>query len=73
MEGVIAALYRHRHMNVSELVGDRPRQRVGEIDQQLIEGFVPEAAWLSDAETLTYLHSCISTRRHRVEGGPKGR
>jgi type IV secretion system protein VirB4 len=33
---------------------------------QLIEGFVPEAAWLPDAETLTYLHSCISTRRHRV-------
>ncbi len=33
---------------------------------QLIEGFVPEAAWLSDAETLTYLHSCISTRHHRV-------
>jgi type IV secretion system protein TrbE len=33
---------------------------------QLVEGFVPEAAWFSDAETLTYLHSCISTRRHRV-------
>jgi type IV secretory pathway VirB4 component len=33
---------------------------------QLIEGFVPEAAWLSDTETLTYLHSCISTRHHRV-------
>src|SRR5712671_3238587 len=33
---------------------------------QLIEGFVPEASWLSDAEALTYLHSCISTRRHRV-------
>src|SRR5215831_5992981 len=33
---------------------------------QLIEGFVPEAAWLSDTETLTYLHSCVSTRRHRV-------
>jgi type IV secretion system protein TrbE len=33
---------------------------------QLVEGFVPEAAWLSDAETLTYLHVCISTRRHRV-------
>src|SRR5713226_894931 len=33
---------------------------------QLIEGFVPEAAWLSDVETLTYLHACISTRRHRV-------
>jgi type IV secretion/conjugal transfer VirB4 family ATPase len=33
---------------------------------QLIEGFVPEAQWLSDTGTLTYLHSCISTRRHRV-------
>jgi type IV secretion system protein TrbE len=33
---------------------------------QLIEGFVPEAEWLSDQETLTYLHSCCSTRRHRV-------
>jgi type IV secretion system protein TrbE len=33
---------------------------------QLIEGFVPEAAWLTDGETLTYLHSCISTKRQRV-------
>jgi type IV secretion system protein VirB4 len=33
---------------------------------QLVEGFVPEAVWLSDRETLTYLHSTISTRRHRV-------
>ena len=33
---------------------------------RLIEGFVPEAAWLDDAETLTYLHSCISTSAHRV-------
>ena len=32
----------------------------------LIEGFVPEAGWLSDGETLTYLHSTISTNRHRV-------
>ena len=32
----------------------------------LMEGFLPEAAWLSDGETLTYLHSCVSTRRHRV-------
>jgi type IV secretion/conjugal transfer VirB4 family ATPase len=32
----------------------------------LIEGFMPEAEWLDDAETLTYLHSCISTRRQRV-------
>ena len=33
---------------------------------QLVEGFVPEVAWLSDAETLTYLHSTVSTKRHRV-------
>ncbi|HWV51664.1 conjugal transfer protein TrbE [Pseudorhodoplanes sp.] len=33
---------------------------------QLIEGFVPEADWLDDVETLTYLHACISTNRHRV-------
>jgi type IV secretion system protein VirB4 len=33
---------------------------------QLVEGFVPEAAWLTDTGTLTYLHSCISTKRHRV-------
>src|SRR5450631_3061267 len=33
---------------------------------QLVEGFVPEAEWLSDQETLTYLHSCISTKRQRV-------
>jgi len=33
---------------------------------RLIEGFLPEVAWLDDSETLTYLHSCISTRSHRV-------
>ncbi|HDZ74519.1 MAG TPA: conjugal transfer protein TrbE [Aurantimonas coralicida] len=33
---------------------------------QLIEGFMPECAWLDDAETLTYLHSTISTKRNRV-------
>ena len=33
---------------------------------QLVDGFVPECAWLDDAATLTYLHSCISTRRQRV-------
>jgi len=32
----------------------------------LVEGFMPEAAWLSDEETLTYLHSTVSTRRHSV-------
>ena len=33
---------------------------------QLIEGFMPESQWLSDPETLTYLHATVSTRRHRV-------
>src|SRR5271155_568670 len=32
----------------------------------LIEGFMPEAEWLDDPDTLTYLHSCVSTRRQRV-------
>jgi type IV secretion system protein VirB4 len=33
---------------------------------QLIAGFVPEIEWLHDSETLTYLHSTISTKRQRV-------
>ncbi len=33
---------------------------------QLIESFMPECGWLDDGETLTYLHSTVSTKRHRV-------
>lgn len=33
---------------------------------QLVEGFMPEVAWLDDGDTLTYLHSTISTRAQRV-------
>ncbi|RUZ13201.1 conjugal transfer protein TrbE, partial [Mesorhizobium sp. M7A.F.Ca.US.007.01.2.1] len=33
---------------------------------RLIEAFMPECSWLDDAETLTYLHGCVSTNRHRV-------
>lgn len=33
---------------------------------QLTEGFMPECAWLDDEATLTYLHSTISAKRHRV-------
>jgi len=33
---------------------------------QLVEGFMPEVGWLNDEQTLTYLHSTISTRRQRV-------
>jgi type IV secretion system protein TrbE len=32
----------------------------------LLDGFMPEVEWLSDPETLTYLHSTVSTRRHGV-------
>ncbi|CAI2934308.1 conjugal transfer protein TrbE [Aminobacter niigataensis] len=33
---------------------------------QLVEGFMPDCAWLDDVETLSYLHACVSTERHRV-------
>ncbi|WOJ88424.1 conjugal transfer protein TrbE [Methylocapsa polymorpha] len=33
---------------------------------QLVEGFMPEIGWLDDGETLTYLHSAVSTRQQRV-------
>jgi type IV secretion/conjugal transfer VirB4 family ATPase len=33
---------------------------------QLVDGFMPECAWLDDEATLTYLHSTISTKRHPV-------
>ncbi|MGG6892276.1 conjugal transfer protein TrbE [Rhizobium sp. BR 315] len=32
----------------------------------LLDGFMPECQWLDDAEMLTYLHSTVSTKRHRV-------
>jgi type IV secretion/conjugal transfer VirB4 family ATPase len=32
----------------------------------LVEGFMPQAEWLGDSETLTYLHSCVSTKIQRV-------
>jgi type IV secretion system protein TrbE len=32
----------------------------------LTEGFMPECDWLDNAETLTYLHSSISTKQQRV-------
>ncbi len=33
----------------------------------LLDGVMPEIAWLDDSETLTYLHGCISTRRHAID------
>jgi len=32
----------------------------------LLVGVMPEITWLSDEETLTYLHGCVSTRQHPV-------
>ncbi|MCW8143058.1 conjugal transfer protein TrbE [Agrobacterium tumefaciens] len=32
----------------------------------LLDGFMPSCRWLDDSETLTYLHSTVSTKRHRV-------
>jgi type IV secretion/conjugal transfer VirB4 family ATPase len=55
-----------------ERAGADPHELVrGFIDRtdrlfQLIAGFVPEIEWLDDPETLTYLHSTISTKRQRV-------
>ncbi|HEV7252037.1 MAG TPA: conjugal transfer protein TrbE [Mesorhizobium sp.] len=50
---------------------NRQEQLAGFIDRadrvlNLVESFMPEAHWLDDAETLTYLHATVSTRRHRV-------
>jgi type IV secretion/conjugal transfer VirB4 family ATPase len=33
----------------------------------LLEDVMPEIAWLSDAQTLAYLHAAVSTRRHAVD------
>jgi len=34
--------------------------------QDLLQGTMPEAGWLDDSETLTYLHGTVSTDRHVV-------
>ncbi|HEU4961424.1 MAG TPA: conjugal transfer protein TrbE [Sphingomonas sp.] len=44
------------------------RAFVAETDRvlDLLSGFMPEVRLLDDAETLTFLHGCISPKRHRV-------
>jgi len=41
---------------------------VAETDRvfDLLDGVMPEIAWLDDSQTLTYLHATISTRRYHV-------
>jgi type IV secretion system protein VirB4 len=36
----------------------------------LLEGVMPEIAWLDDSATLTYLHACVSTERQSVVAPP---
>jgi type IV secretion system protein VirB4 len=47
---------------------DRLTTFVTESDRflSLFEGVMPEIQWLSDPETLTYLHATVSTKRHDV-------
>lgn len=33
----------------------------------LLDGVMPELAWLDDSQTLTYLHATVSTHRQRIE------
>lgn len=44
---------------------------VSETDRffDLLDGVMPEIAWLDDSQTLTYLHATISTRRNHVGAG----
>ena len=41
---------------------------VAETDRiyDLLDGVMPEIAWLDDSQTLTYLHATVSTHRYRV-------
>ncbi|TXR33768.1 conjugal transfer protein TrbE [Ectopseudomonas mendocina] len=60
-------LYEHRTQR-----GVNWRERlaafVAETDRffDLLDGVIPELAWLDDSQTLTYLHATISTHRQRV-------
>ena len=51
-------------VNVQEILGNF----IDQCDRllQLLDGFMRECAWLNSEQTLTYLHSTISTRRHHV-------
>lgn len=48
------------------------KRYVQESDQilALMETLCPQARWLDDEETLTYLHDCVSDRPHRVAVPP---
>jgi len=61
-------LYEGRDRNIE---ADAHEVQRGFIDRTervlgLVEGFMPEIGWLDDEETLSYLHSTISTKRQLV-------
>lgn len=53
------------HAFWAESIGQFQRQTSRIHD--LIKTLMPETRWLTDDETLTYLHDCISTKRHLVK------
>jgi type IV secretory pathway VirB4 component len=50
--------------SAADHLDDFERDTARVLDQ--VEGVMPEAAWLSDSETLTYLHSTISTHDQSI-------
>jgi len=60
-------LYEHRPQRGVDW-RERLTAFVAETDRlfDLLDGVMPELAWLDDSQTLTYLHATISTHRQRV-------
>ena len=53
-----------RHLDYRELLADFHRRTDRAL--ALLDGFMPEIAWLDDVATLTYLHGTVSTVAHTV-------
>lgn len=64
----VRAPERVRHVSQRKIYRDYLDRFVQETDRavDLLSSVLPEIASLDDEETLTYLHACISTKRHRV-------
>jgi len=61
-------LYEGRDRNIEADAHEVQRGFVDRTERVLglVEGFMPEIGWLNDEETLSYLHSTISTKRQLV-------
>ena len=53
-----------RHLDYREVLADFSERTDRAL--ALLDGFMPEIAWLDDVATLTYLHGTVSTVRHKV-------